>query len=75
MFAPAVGIPEDHVCGSAHCQLTPYWAEKLARIDSEMLARQVSVRGGEIRTAWYKGEGTILLSGQSRAIMRGELLL
>ncbi|CAF1393610.1 unnamed protein product, partial [Didymodactylos carnosus] len=28
-FAPSAGVPEDPVCGSAHCTLTPYWAERL----------------------------------------------
>jgi PhzF family phenazine biosynthesis protein len=45
-FAPAVGIPEDPVTGSAHCTLIPYWAEKLGK--KKMKARQVSQRGGEI---------------------------
>ncbi|CAF2646500.1 unnamed protein product [Rotaria sp. Silwood2] len=27
-FAPSAGVPEDPVCGSAHCTLTPYWAER-----------------------------------------------
>ena len=45
-FAPAVGIPEDPVTGSAHCTLIPYWAEKLGK--KKMVARQVSQRGGEL---------------------------
>jgi PhzF family phenazine biosynthesis protein len=43
-FAPGYGIPEDPVTGSAHCTLTPYWAEKLGKRRLE--ARQVSRRGG-----------------------------
>ncbi len=27
-FAPQLGVNEDPVTGSAHCLLTPYWAEK-----------------------------------------------
>jgi PhzF family phenazine biosynthesis protein len=45
-FAPAKGIPEDPVTGGAHCQLVPYWAERLGR--SEFRAYQASARGGEI---------------------------
>lgn len=30
-FAPAVGVDEDPVTGSAHCTLGPYWAAKLGR--------------------------------------------
>ncbi len=45
-FAPAVGVPEDPVTGSAHCTLTPYWAERLGR--PRLHAHQVSARGGEL---------------------------
>jgi PhzF family phenazine biosynthesis protein len=45
-FAPAVGIPEDPVTGSAHCTLIPYWSKRLNK--KIMQARQVSNRGGEI---------------------------
>ncbi len=45
-FAPAVGVDEDPVTGSAHCTLTPYWAERLGK--DTLFARQVSKRGGEI---------------------------
>lgn len=46
-FAPKAGVPEDPVTGSAHCMLTPYWAEKTGR--SEFAAHQVSARGGRLR--------------------------
>jgi PhzF family phenazine biosynthesis protein len=45
-FAPRVGIPEDPVTGSAHCVLTPYWAERLGK--KRLHARQISARGGEL---------------------------
>jgi len=45
-FAPSVGIPEDPVTGSAHCSLTPFWAEKLGK--KKLHALQVSPRGGEL---------------------------
>jgi PhzF family phenazine biosynthesis protein len=45
-FAPAKGVPEDPVTGSAHCQLVPYWAARLGT--SRLRARQVSRRGGEL---------------------------
>ncbi len=45
-FAPRVGIPEDPVTGSAHCTLTPYWAERLGK--RSLAARQISPRGGEL---------------------------
>lgn len=30
-FAPAKGIPEDHVTGSAHAQIVPFWVQRLGR--------------------------------------------
>jgi PhzF family phenazine biosynthesis protein len=45
-FAPAKGVPEDPVTGSAHCTLVPYWARRLGR--ERLRARQVSARGGEL---------------------------
>jgi PhzF family phenazine biosynthesis protein len=45
-FAPCHGIPEDPVTGSAHCTLTPYWAQRLGK--TKLRARQVSRRGGEL---------------------------
>jgi PhzF family phenazine biosynthesis protein len=45
-FAPAVGIPEDPVTGSAHCTLAPYWADRLGK--TALHARQISRRGGEL---------------------------
>jgi predicted PhzF superfamily epimerase YddE/YHI9 len=45
-FAPAKGIPEDPVTGSAHCSLAPFWAESLHK--SELRAYQASRRGGEL---------------------------
>jgi PhzF family phenazine biosynthesis protein len=43
-FAPAVGVNEDPVTGSAHTMLVPYWAKQLN--NKELLAKQVSKRGG-----------------------------
>ena len=45
-FAPAQGIPEDPVTGSAHCTLIPYWAKELGK--ATLRARQISRRGGEL---------------------------
>lgn len=45
-FAPAVGVPEDPVTGSAHCILTPYWAERLGK--TKLNAYQASKRGGKL---------------------------
>ncbi|NGP75417.1 PhzF family phenazine biosynthesis protein [Balneolaceae bacterium YR4-1] len=45
-FAPAVGVDEDPVTGSAHTMLAPYWSGRLGK--EKMLARQVSKRGGTV---------------------------
>lgn len=45
-FAPAVGIPEDPVTGSAHTQLVPYWSDRTGK--TRFHARQVSARGGDL---------------------------
>lgn len=46
-FAPASGVPEDPVTGSAHCTLAPYWAGELGV--HTLVAEQVSARGGRLR--------------------------
>lgn len=46
-FFPKLGVDEDPVTGSAHCQMAPYWADRLGK--DELLAHQVSARGGRIR--------------------------
>lgn len=45
-FAPAHGVPEDPVTGSAHCTLTPYWSHRLGK--RALHARQISRRGGDV---------------------------
>jgi PhzF family phenazine biosynthesis protein len=45
-FAPGAGVPEDPVTGSAHCTLTPFWAERLGK--NSLKACQISKRGGEL---------------------------
>ena len=69
-FAPAAGVDEDPVTGSAHCALTPYWAAKLGK--TEMLAYQASARGGVVRVR-MQGE-RVRLSGQAVTVMHAELL-
>lgn len=69
-FAPAVGVLEDPVTGSAHCCLTPYWSQVLER--EAFTAYQASPRGGELRLR-LSGD-RVLLSGQAVTVLRGELL-
>ncbi|MDB5389326.1 MAG: yddE [Planctomycetaceae bacterium] len=69
-FAPAVGVDEDPVCGSAHCCLAPYWAEQLGK--SELMAFQASTRGGVLRLR-LNGD-RVILGGQAVTVWRGELV-
>jgi PhzF family phenazine biosynthesis protein len=69
-FAPAVGIDEDPVTGSAHCALTPYWAAKLGK--DTMTAYQASKRGGVVRVR-LEGD-RVKLIGQAVTVLRGELV-
>lgn len=68
-FAPEAGINEDPVTGSAHCNLIPYWADKLGK--TEMFARQISSRGGEI---YCKNAGDrVKIGGNAVLYLKGEI--
>ncbi|MGD8858783.1 MAG: PhzF family phenazine biosynthesis protein [Myxococcales bacterium] len=69
-FAPAAGVDEDPVTGSAHCFSGPYWAQVLGR--SELVAEQLSRRGGRLGVR-VRGE-RVELSGQAVTTLRGRLL-
>jgi PhzF family phenazine biosynthesis protein len=68
-FAPAAGIDEDPVTGSAHCCLGPYWGGQLGK--AEMTAFQASKRGGIVRVR-VTGD-RVLLGGLAVTVMAGEL--
>lgn len=68
-FAPAAGIDEDPVTGSAHCALGLYWSDRLGL--REMRAWQLSARGGELRVT-LSGDRT-LLAGQAVVVSQGQL--
>ena len=68
-FAPAAGIAEDPVTGSAHCNLIPYWAEQLGKM--ELHAYQISARKGEL---WCELKGDrVLMSGEAITYLKGEI--
>ncbi|PKQ05417.1 MAG: isomerase [Alphaproteobacteria bacterium HGW-Alphaproteobacteria-11] len=69
VFAPAHGIDEDPVTGAVHCTLVPYWAKKLGK--SDLVARQVSARGGTLRCT-DAGERTII-RGRCADYMKAEI--
>jgi predicted PhzF superfamily epimerase YddE/YHI9 len=70
-FFPSFGIPEDPVTGSAHCQLTPYWAGQLGK--TALRARQISLRGGEVGCTLIGDR--VHLTGQAVSFLRGEIQL
>ncbi len=68
-FAPASGIDEDPVTGSAHCCLGPFWATRLAK--SDLIGYQASSRGGVVRVA-CRGD-RVGLGGEAVTVLRGSL--
>jgi PhzF family phenazine biosynthesis protein len=70
-FAPRLGVPEDPVTGSAHCVLTPYWAQVLNK--NELHAFQVSKRGGELFCT--NAGDRIKISGKAVLYMEGTITL
>jgi PhzF family phenazine biosynthesis protein len=70
-FAPAQGVPEDPVTGSAHCTLVPYWAKRLGKIELE--ARQVSRRGGALHCV-LDGE-RVRIGGKAVTYLEGQIEL
>ena len=70
-FAPAVGVPEDPVTGSAHATLVPYWSARLAR--RRLFARQVSARGGEL---WCEDQGErVSIAGHAVPYLEGTITI
>ncbi len=69
-FAPACGVNEDPVTGSAHCTLAPYWAALLNQ--PILTGYQASARGGVVRVQ-LAGE-RVYLSGQAVTVLRGLLM-
>jgi PhzF family phenazine biosynthesis protein len=68
-FAPADGIPEDPVTGSAHTALAPFWSERLGRDD--LTALQASARGGLVRTSIHGDR--VHLTGHAVIVVDGTL--
>ena len=68
-FAPAKGVPEDPVTGSAHCTLIPYWAKRLRK--AKLLARQLSARGGEL-VCEDRGE-RVIIAGRAALYLEGAI--
>ncbi|WP_421790439.1 PhzF family phenazine biosynthesis protein [Hyphobacterium sp.] len=70
-FAPASGVAEDPVTGSAHCTLTPYWADKFGR--KRLTARQIGPRPGALTVE--SRDSRVQLSGRAALYLQGEIRL
>lgn len=70
-FFPKLNVDEDPVTGSAHCELAPYWSQKLAK--DNLKAKQLSPRTGLVECQ-LSGE-RVLLTGKAVDYMRGHITL
>jgi PhzF family phenazine biosynthesis protein len=68
-FAPAAGVDEDPVTGSAHCCLAAFWRKRLGK--DEFLAYQASPRGGVVYVRVANDRA--ILGGQAVTVTTGEL--
>jgi len=70
-FAPKLSVPEDPVCGSAHCQIADYWARELNKTTID--AYQASKRGGFLRCE-LKSDNRIAISGNAALVAVSEIV-
>ena len=69
-FAPKLRVDEDPVCGSGHCHIVPYWANRLGK--DNLTAYQASPRGG---TLYCRLAGDrVVLAGRAALFSQGEIL-
>lgn len=70
-FYPHKLISEDPATGASHCLLVPYWAERLNK--TELHARQVSQRGGEMFCRLQSDR--VLISSKAVLYLQGTMIL
>ena len=70
-FAPASGINEDPVTGSAHTTLIPFWSEKLQKKD--LTASQLSERSGILYCRMLSNR--VEIAGNAVLYLKGEIIL
>jgi PhzF family phenazine biosynthesis protein len=70
-FAPASGVDEDPVTGSAYCCLGAFWQKRLGK--SDFVAYQASARGGVVKVRVIGDRA--FLGGNAITVARGELLV
>ena len=71
-FFPKLLVPEDPVCGSAHCQIADYWSKELGK--SEIHAYQASKRGGHLYCELLE-HGRIRISGEATLVAISDILV
>ena len=69
-FCPKLAIPEDPVCGSAHCQIADYWSRALGK--QTVSAYQASRRGGYLRCE-MKENGRVAIRGEAVLVAVAEI--
>ena len=70
-FCPKLGIAEDPVCGSAHCQIADYWSKELNK--QEIIAYQASKRGGYLHCRMEESH-RITISGEAALVAVSEIM-
>ena len=70
-FFPKLRVNEDPITGSAHCELTPYWASILNK--NTLIARQISTRSGLVYCELVNER--VILTGSAVDYMTGEITL
>ena len=71
-FFPKLMVPEDPVCGSAHCQIADYWSKELGKTDIH--AYQASKRGGHLYCR-LQGNGRISISGAATLVAISDVVV
>lgn len=71
-FAPKLGIAEDPVCGSAHCQIADYWSKALGK--NEITAYQASKRGGTLYCRMEQN-GRVTIGGKAVLFAVSEIMI
>jgi len=70
-FCPKLSIAEDPVCGSAHCQIAPYWSGVLGK--KRLHAYQASKRGGHLYCELLEN-GRIAISGEAVLVAVSDII-
>ncbi|KAG9308054.1 hypothetical protein JVU11DRAFT_12621 [Chiua virens] len=78
VFAPALELPEDHVCGNAHTLMVPYYASLPAsgiKQGEQTHVKQVSPRGADLWITLDEKREVVVLRGNAILFAKGEVIL